>query len=267
IDRITSLELTQVRDALLVRVGEKRSLLKKLEIVTAFGKVQPILDVHERICERLEGVIERWDGDASSASEIWTEAFNDLLRVYPSYCNHCDVAVETIKTACAHSAKLRTFVEDQERSKEFKRQRIVDIMVTPVQRLPSVKLLLENLEKKTRLQSEKDQIGEAIEAIDKVLSKSNTVRQITEASISQLNLINEIQDLPPVHLKGSRFELASIEVRWICGTNEWRIKRNDTIRLILFSDSTILKKRVHWNALRSPVGKSKTFAATAVGML
>ncbi|KAJ1352487.1 hypothetical protein KIN20_008833 [Parelaphostrongylus tenuis] len=185
-----------MRDSLLARVAEKRPLLKKREIVTAFGKIQPILNIHERICERLEGVIEQWDGDASSASEIWTEAFDDLLRVYPSYCNHCDLAVETIKAACAHSAKLRMFIEDHERSKEFKRQRTVDIMVTPVQRLPSVKLLLESLKKKTRVQREKDQIGEAIEAIDKVLSKSNTVRQITEASVSQLNLINEIQDLP-----------------------------------------------------------------------
>ncbi|KAJ1362599.1 hypothetical protein KIN20_022210 [Parelaphostrongylus tenuis] len=62
--------MAQVRDALLVRVAEKRALLKKQEIVTAFGKVQPILDIHERICERLEGVIEQWDGDASSASEV-----------------------------------------------------------------------------------------------------------------------------------------------------------------------------------------------------
>ncbi|KAJ1352460.1 Protein T2 [Parelaphostrongylus tenuis] len=159
-----------MRDSLLARVAEKRPLLKKREIVTAFGKIQPILNIHERICERLEGVIEQWDGDASSASEIWTEAFDDLLRVYPSYCNHCDLAVETIKAACAHSAKLRMFIEDHERSKEFKRQRTVDIMVTPVQRLPSVKLLLESLKKKTRVQREKDQIGEAIEAIDKVLS-------------------------------------------------------------------------------------------------
>ncbi|KAJ1369854.1 hypothetical protein KIN20_031435 [Parelaphostrongylus tenuis] len=42
-DRFTSLELTQMRDALLARFAEKRPLLEKHDIVTAFGKVQPSL--------------------------------------------------------------------------------------------------------------------------------------------------------------------------------------------------------------------------------
>ncbi|KAJ1352573.1 hypothetical protein KIN20_008959 [Parelaphostrongylus tenuis] len=50
--------LILVRDALLARFAEKRPILREHEIVTAFGKVAPILDIHERICERLKGVVD-----------------------------------------------------------------------------------------------------------------------------------------------------------------------------------------------------------------
>ncbi|KJH45721.1 RhoGEF domain protein [Dictyocaulus viviparus] len=232
--------LLMVKDALLDRVDKRRPVMKQPEILLIFGKIQAIVNLHEKISEKLGDLIENWDETMCNVAKIWTEASSELLRIYPSYSNYCDTAIKMLHDACQQDPKVKAFIEDQEKNPLFQRQRIVDIMMNPVQRLPSVKLLLQNLEKRERHRGECDQNREAIKAVGKVLSRSNSIRENSDAYILHLNLVNEIENLPANLVKHSHFVLDSLEVRWICSMNKLKIKRSDTIRLTLFSDSTVL---------------------------
>lgn len=43
--------------------------------------------------------------------EIWVDANNELLRVYPSYINYCDDARCLLIDACERHPRLRAFLE------------------------------------------------------------------------------------------------------------------------------------------------------------
>ncbi|VDM63596.1 unnamed protein product [Angiostrongylus costaricensis] len=235
--------LLTVRDGLLDRVAQKRPLLKSEQIAQIFGRVQGQLRFHEKICEKLGKIIENWDGSVCDVVRIWTETFDEHRRVYSSYTNYYDRATAMLKNACEKDPKLKKFFEGQEKNKLFERKRVVDVMIEPVQHVPGLKNILERLEKVDREQGGNNPIGEAIVTIEKILSYSNNVLMNNEVGMKKLILIKEIEDLPPDFLKGSNVMLCSLEVRWICAEKKLKIEKDDTVKLILFNDSTVLVSR------------------------
>ncbi|KIH57212.1 hypothetical protein ANCDUO_12598, partial [Ancylostoma duodenale] len=53
--------LLKVKDALIERVEKEKPIISKPKIVQIFGKIQPIVDLHEDISQKLADLIENWN--------------------------------------------------------------------------------------------------------------------------------------------------------------------------------------------------------------
>ncbi|EYC44204.1 hypothetical protein Y032_0468g2005 [Ancylostoma ceylanicum] len=231
--------LLKVKDALMERVEKEKPIISKPKIVQIFGKIQPIVDLHEEISQKLADLIENWNENKCDVAKIWVDANNELLRVYPSYINYCDDARCLLIDAYERHPRLRAFIEEQEKCPEFHRQRVTDIMTFPVQRLAGVKLLLEKLEKKSTGGS--TELHTAIEGVGNVLRRSNSVRRENDVHIAQLNLLQEVEDIPCEVVYASHVVIGAVEVQLLCATNKIKLGSKDSaLRLTLFSDGVVL---------------------------
>ncbi|VDM51602.1 unnamed protein product [Angiostrongylus costaricensis] len=106
--------LIMVKDELMDRVAKERPLLKQEEIAQVFGKVEPVMNLHERICDKLGKLTETWDENmCDMVTKIWTEVFDDLRRIYSSYSNYFDIAADKLRNACEQDPKLKEFIEHE----------------------------------------------------------------------------------------------------------------------------------------------------------
>ncbi|KHJ94993.1 hypothetical protein OESDEN_05066 [Oesophagostomum dentatum] len=235
----TELSGQMIKDALIERVEKEKPIISKPKIVQIFGKVQPIVDLHEEISQKLEELIENWNDKKCDVAKIWLDANNKLLRVYPSYINFCDDARSLLLDACQRYPRLRTFVKEQEKLPEFHRQKATDIMTFPVQRLAGVKLLLERLERKSNRNN--SELHLAIEGVGNVLKRSNTVRRESDAHIAQLNLLQQVENIPNGIVYASHSPVSAVEVHMLCSTNEIKWKNKDSVlKVTLFNDGLVL---------------------------
>ncbi|VDL76818.1 unnamed protein product [Nippostrongylus brasiliensis] len=235
------LEIVQikVKDALLERVAKNKPVMKEATIKQIFGKIKPIVEIHERICSELKDLMDNFDEKGRHIAEIWKNVSYELLRIYPAYTNYCDMARLMFVSECEKNAKLRSFIEELEKDPAFNRQKIADIMVIPVQRLAGVKLLLEKLQKKSA-RRQRVAIQSAIDKVSDVLSQSNTIRMNSDKYMASLSLFAQVDSIPVKLVKSSNDMIISVDGRLLCGTEKLDIKDNTKIKLVLFKDATVL---------------------------
>ncbi|CAJ0598381.1 unnamed protein product [Cylicocyclus nassatus] len=231
--------LLKLEDVLLEKIDKDKVNVDKTRIKHIFGKIQPIVDLHEKICHELADLIENWNDEKCDVAKIWINANSELLRIYPTYLNFCDEARKDLIDACEQYPRLRALVKEQEKSPEFRRQRAVDIMTFPVQRLAGVKLLLEKLHKKSS--GKEVELKNAIETVGNVLKHSNNVKLENDVLISQLRLLQEVEGIPSEIVYASHVLVYAVEVQFICATNRKKLSSRDSVlRLTLFSDGVVL---------------------------
>ncbi|WKX95055.1 hypothetical protein Q1695_011926 [Nippostrongylus brasiliensis] len=231
--------LLKVKDALLERVAKNKPVMKEATIKQIFGKIKPIVEIHERICSELKDLMDNFDEKGRHIAEIWKNVSYELLRIYPAYTNYCDMARLMFVSECEKNAKLRSFIEELEKDPAFNRQKIADIMVIPVQRLAGVKLLLEKLQKKSA-RRQRVAIQSAIDKVSDVLSQSNTIRMNSDKYMASLSLFAQVDSIPVKLVKSSNDMIISVDGRLLCGTEKLDIKDNTKIKLVLFKDATVL---------------------------
>ncbi|EPB67846.1 hypothetical protein ANCCEY_13060 [Ancylostoma ceylanicum] len=212
--------LLKVKDALMERVEKEKPIISKPKIVQIFGKIQPIVDLHEEISQKLADLIENWNENKCDVAKIWVDANNELLRVYPSYINYCDDARCLLIDAYERHPRLRAFIE--------------------------MKFPVLELEKKSTGGS--TELHTAIEGVGNVLRRSNSVRRENDVHIAQLNLLQEVEDIPCEVVYASHVVIGAVEVQLLCATNKIKLGSKDSaLRLTLFSDEC------NYRLKRSPV--------------
>lgn len=60
----------QVKDALIERVEKEKPIISKPKIVQIFGKIQPIVDLHEGISQKLADLIENWNEKQCDVAKV-----------------------------------------------------------------------------------------------------------------------------------------------------------------------------------------------------
>ncbi|KAK6014797.1 hypothetical protein OSTOST_19812, partial [Ostertagia ostertagi] len=61
--------LLKVKDALLERVSKNKPLMEEATVKQIFGKIKPIVDVHEKIVAKLEDLMENFDRKCHKIAE------------------------------------------------------------------------------------------------------------------------------------------------------------------------------------------------------
>ncbi|PAV63976.1 hypothetical protein WR25_02727 isoform A [Diploscapter pachys] len=222
--------------------GGNDSLMPKNETAIIFGKVEPIIEVHEKIRAKIQQIIDAYPTKDRDVCEVFTQAARELERVYPPYINNYDLAKDLLMAYDEQNPRFHVFRKLKETNPDFKRNTVMELLIRPVQRLPSVILLMKEINKKSD-KSGQVKAEAAATTVDRVLKKANEVRQRNDQHIEHLARFNLIDGVP-AHLVCSKRSFESeCEVISVSGTGRWEsLSEGRKMMLMLFHDVIIVCK-------------------------
>ncbi|KHN74297.1 Protein ECT2 [Toxocara canis] len=129
--------------------------------------------------------------------KIWLDYAECLRPVYKAFINSYDTAVQTLDLCDRAKPKFHAFLKAAESRAECQRNNLRDLLVRPVQRLPSVLLLLKAIQKKTdRSNPDNSCLTKAMKALEDVLVTANESRRQTESYAEIFRISSEIDHCP-----------------------------------------------------------------------
>ncbi|TMW51769.1 hypothetical protein DOY81_003150 [Sarcophaga bullata] len=231
------------------------ALLNKSEIKAIFGNFIPIHEVHQSMLERLRSIHSKWSEDCL-IGDIILQHRDDLIKAYPPYVNFFEQMKETLIHCDTQNPRFHAFLKINQTKPECGRQSLQDLMIRPVQRLPSISLLLNDILKNTNKNNpDYVRLEEALKAIKEVMMHINEDKRKTE---SRMAIFDNLMTLRAPHLVSSnRSFISRCEVTELTDDLSGR---GDNLMLYLFSDTIeVCKKRSRgFNSAKSP-GTNKSF--------
>ena len=125
-------------------VNTSEELLNILEIKNIFGYFQPIYEVHQKMLDDLRYVEQNWIED-TNIGEIILKYRSELMKAYPPYINFLEKTKEMLDLCDQKNLRFREFLKKGQSRPECGRQSLKDLLIRPVQRLPSILLLLNGI--------------------------------------------------------------------------------------------------------------------------
>uniref|UniRef100_F1KUH2 Protein ECT2 n=1 Tax=Ascaris suum TaxID=6253 RepID=F1KUH2_ASCSU len=218
------------------------NLLSKAEMRCIFSRVPLLIDAHEVICNDL-----RMATDSRTAvrhiSEVWLRNAEDLRPLYSAYIGNCDRALEILRQSDANP-RFQAFLKSAENRAECQRHMLKDLLVRPVQRLPSVILLLKEMQHKVqRSDRSRRCVMRAINALQDILRTANETRGQVETYAEAFKVYTQIEDYPAGVMSSTRSFLGKLHVLSLGGNHsDWKNTCGKTMALFLFSDLVEIAK-------------------------
>ncbi|KAH7725306.1 RhoGEF domain-containing protein [Aphelenchoides avenae] len=215
-------------------------ILSRGEIQRIFDKVGPLIPVHENILEKLRCTIKNWNSQ-QLVGLIWAHGANDMIKVYSPYVNSYDDALKTLEECEESRPKFHSFLKAGEANPSCQKNSLKDMLIMPVQRIPSVLLLLRELEKRTEEHHpDFHAITHGIQMVENVLKKTNESRRQTETFKQFMLVCNDIENFPQqprVYISQADFTLLEVDADGPLSRN-----KNCTITFLLFNDVVVIAK-------------------------
>ncbi|KAF1765504.1 hypothetical protein GCK72_005456 [Caenorhabditis remanei] len=230
----------------------QNEFMTKSDVAMIFGKLDPILELHEKIYARLTTVLneannllsvvngKKNDDKSLDFAQVWIDAKEEMKKAYPQYLNSFDTIKRLFDKQDKENSKFHTFCKAKESNPEFHRLKLTDLMVKPIQRLPSVVLLLKEIAKKSDSKL-KHTAEEAAKAIDEVLKIANKTREKNDNLISHLSKFTDIENVPPILVAANRMFIRELVVSPIASTSS-RLSQFSKMKLFLFHDVLVITK-------------------------
>lgn len=116
-------------------------LLNSTEVKIIFGNFSPIYEVHKNMLDELRHYVTNWTEDVS-IGKVFLKYANDLVKAYPPYVNYFENTKEMLDQCDQKKPRFHAFLKVGQNKPECGRQSLKDLLIKPVQRLPSIVLLL-----------------------------------------------------------------------------------------------------------------------------
>ncbi|EDV40056.1 uncharacterized protein Dana_GF24148, isoform A [Drosophila ananassae] len=226
-------------------------LLNKSEIKTIFGNFLPIHEVHQSMLEHLRKLHANWREDCL-IGDIIIQHRDELIKAYPPYVNFFEQMKEQLLYCDREYPRFHAFLKINQTKPECGRQSLQDLMIRPVQRLPSISLLLNDILKHTNgSNADHGRLEEALKAIKQVTLHINEDKRRTESRMAIFDIFNDIDGCPPHLVSSNRSFISKCEVNELSDSLSGR---GDSLVVYLFSDSMELCKRRSrgFNTAKSP---------------
>lgn len=120
---------------------DEEALLNNTELKIIFGNLPPIHETHVRMLEELRVASASWSEDRSIGNIILKYS-TDLLKAYPPFVNFFEEMKEMLVQCDLSKPRFHAFLKACQTRPECGRQSLQELMIRPVQRLPSISLLL-----------------------------------------------------------------------------------------------------------------------------
>lgn len=231
-------------------------ILAPEEIKTIFGSIPDIFDVHMKIKDDLEDLIVNWD-ESKSIGDIFLKYSKDLIKTYPPFVNFFEMSKETIIKCEKQKPRFHAFLKINQAKPECGRQSLVDLLIRPVQRLPSVALLLNDLKKHTADENpDKSILERAIGSLKEVMTHINEDKRKTEAQKQIFDVVYEVDGCPANLLSSHRSLVQRVET---VSLGEYPCDRGEQVTLFLFNDCLEIARKRHKviGAFRSPHDRTR----------
>jgi len=221
------------------------ALLDEQEMKIIFGSMPPILKVHTDMLKKLIEAESAWTEDTMVGTIILQFAA-DLLKAYPPFVNFFENTKNKIQEVDKKNPRFHAFLKKCERRPECSRQSLTELMIRPVQRLPSISLLLNDILKHTKKQDVNHpdcaELEKALAKIKEVMTHLNEEKRRTEGQIHIFDVYSEIENCPASIVSSHRSFVTradAIEVaaeHALCG-------KGYELTMFLFTDILVIAKR------------------------
>ncbi|XP_058457901.1 protein ECT2 isoform X4 [Malaya genurostris] len=235
----------------MIEKDPENALLNKSELKSIFSNFLPIHDVHKRMLNRLKEIHGTWAED-QLIGQIILDYKDDLYVAYPPYVNFFEQTKETLLHCDQSNPRFHAFLKINQAKPECGRQTLQDLMIRPVQRLPSISLLLNEILKHTgKTNPDYKKLVESLEAIKEVIKNMNEDKRKTESKLAMFDIFNDIDKCPPHLVSFHRQYVSRCEVTELSDSLSGR---GDSLVLFLLSDTLeVCKKRSRApNSSKSP---------------
>uniref|UniRef100_A0A6Q2XG86 Epithelial cell transforming 2 n=1 Tax=Esox lucius TaxID=8010 RepID=A0A6Q2XG86_ESOLU len=234
-------------------------ILAQEEIKTIFGSIPEIYDVHTRIKADLEELVMDWSED-KSVGDIILKYSKDLVKAYPPFVNFFEMSKDTIVRCEKQKPRFHAFLKINQSKPECGRQTLVELLIRPVQRLPSVALLLNDIKKHTADdRPDKITLEKAIESLKEVMTHINEDKRKTEGQKQIFDVVYEVDGCPANLLSSHRSLVHRVET---IALGDQPCDRGENVTLFLFNDCLEIARKRHKviSSFRSPVGQTRPAA-------
>ncbi|XP_029472618.1 protein ECT2 isoform X7 [Rhinatrema bivittatum] len=231
-------------------------ILAPEEIKAIFGSIQDILDVHTKIKGDLENLMRDW-ADSKSIGNVILTYSKDLVKIYPPFVNFFEMSKETIINCEKQKPRFHAFLKINQAKLECGRQTLAELLIRPVQRLPSVALLLNDIKKHTADDNpDKVTLEKAIESLKEVMMHINEDKRKTEAQRQIFDVVYEVDGCPANLLSSHRSLIQRVET---IALGDDLCDRGEQVTLFLFNDCLEVARKRHKviSAFKSPHGPTR----------
>ncbi|XP_015216108.1 protein ECT2 isoform X4 [Lepisosteus oculatus] len=231
-------------------------ILAQEEIKTIFGSIPDIYDVHTRIKVELEELVLNWSEDRS-VGDIILKYSKDLVKAYPPFVNFFEMSKETIVRCEKQKPRFHAFLKINQAKPECGRQTLAELLIRPVQRLPSVALLLNDIKKHTADDNpDKNTLEKAIESLKEVMTHINEDKRKTEGQKQIFDVVYEVDGCPANLLSSHRSLVQRVET---IALGDKPCDRGENVTLFLFNDCLEVARKRHKviTTFRSPHGTTR----------
>uniref|UniRef100_A0A8C5QNU2 Epithelial cell transforming 2 n=1 Tax=Leptobrachium leishanense TaxID=445787 RepID=A0A8C5QNU2_9ANUR len=217
-------------------------ILAQEEIKTIFGCIPDILDVHTKIKSDLEKLIVEW-AETKSIGDVILTYSKDLVKTYPPFVNFFEMSKETIIQCEKQKPRFHAFLKINQAKPECGRQTLVELLIRPVQRLPSVALLLNDLKKHTSDDNpDKVMLEKAIDSLKEVMTHINEDKRKTEGQRQIFEVVYEVDGCPANLLSSHRMLVQRVET---ISLGDELCDRGEQVTLFLFNDCLEIARKRH----------------------
>ncbi|XP_038133897.1 protein ECT2 isoform X2 [Cyprinodon tularosa] len=228
-------------------------ILAPEEIKTIFGSIPEIYEVHTKIENDLEELLTDWS-EGRSVGDIFLKYSKELVKAYPPFVNFFEMSKETIVRCEKQKPRFHAFLKINQAKPECGRQTLAELLIRPVQRLPSVALLLNDIKKHTSDDNpDKITLERAIESLKEVMTHINEDKRKTEGQKQIFDVVYEVDGCPANLLSSHRTLVLRVET---IALGDEPCDRGENVTLFLFNDCLEIARKRH-KVMKGPLGQTR----------
>lgn len=209
---------------------EANQLLNENVVTNVFGNIRSIRSVNQALLEYLEKF---------SIGSAFIK-LGPYLKLYSAYAKNFQHAASALQDCEQKNRQFRLFKEKQESRPEVKGLKLNALLITPIQRIPRYKLLLEELKQNTKPnQDDYTSLTEAVHNVTEIATHINEHVRDHENFLKCLSIQNILgEDGPKIVAPGRKF----IKEGQLLKVSRTRGTRSHMRMFFLFNDMLIYAK-------------------------
>ncbi|XP_026726148.1 protein ECT2 isoform X5 [Trichoplusia ni] len=236
--------------------GKNQALLNNTELKIIFGNLPPIYELHQRMLEELRYAQTHWS-EETSIGRLVLRYTPDMVKAYPPFVNFFENTKEMLQSCDRENPRFHAFLKICQTKPECGRQSLQELLIRPVQRLPSISLLLDDILKHTHKNNpDHGALVQALAGLREVMSHINEDKRKTEGQLQMFDIYNDIDQCPAHLVSSHRSFVSRCEVVEL---SKELSGRGDHLVLFLFTDTMeVCKKRSKAFNSKSPTNGTGT---------